>query len=116
MPQGLADEGGDERVQFERRRDRETKRKKSAKSKHTQDKDWVLKKKDVCTLRLMVQDPCSRASSSFIENEGKKACPAIPNTRHVRGNQYSDSVRFTRARISKSIYRVQLETMRYRSV
>ncbi|TFL07385.1 S-adenosyl-L-methionine-dependent methyltransferase [Pterulicium gracile] len=47
VPQGLADEGGDERVQFERRRDRETKRKKSAKSKHTQDKDWVLKKKDL---------------------------------------------------------------------
>jgi len=48
VPQGLeGEEQEDEKVKFERRREREGKRDKSAKRKGIKDKDWILKKKEL---------------------------------------------------------------------
>lgn len=48
VPQGLqGEEDEDEKVKFERRREREGKRDKSGQRKNVKDKDWILKKKEV---------------------------------------------------------------------
>jgi len=48
VPQGLeGEEQEDEKVKFERRREREGKRDKNAKRKGIKDKDWILKKKEL---------------------------------------------------------------------
>jgi len=48
VPQGLQGEEEDEnKVTFERRRDRERTRAKNGKRKSVKDKDWILKKKEL---------------------------------------------------------------------
>jgi 18S rRNA (guanine1575-N7)-methyltransferase len=48
IPKGLKDkEGGEERVMFERRRERERGRDKAGKRKNVKDRSWILKKKEV---------------------------------------------------------------------
>ena len=48
VPQGLqGDQEEDDRVAFERRRDRERTKAKNGKRKSVKDKDWILKKKEV---------------------------------------------------------------------
>lgn len=48
LPKGLETE--DERVPFERRREKENKRDRSGKRKNVKDRDWILKKKEVSLL------------------------------------------------------------------
>ena len=53
VPQGLQGEEPDEsKVQFERRRERERAKTKGGKRKNVKDKDWILKKKEVCLIDL----------------------------------------------------------------
>jgi 18S rRNA (guanine1575-N7)-methyltransferase len=48
VPQGLqGDEEEDDKVAFERRRDRERTKAKNVKRKNVKDKEWILKKKEV---------------------------------------------------------------------
>ena len=47
LPQGLQGEEEDSKVRFERRREREKIRSKG-KRKPVKDRDWILKKKEVC--------------------------------------------------------------------
>ena len=51
MPKGLEGEEDEEaagKAQFEKRRERLRSREKSGKRKNVKDKDWILKKKEVC--------------------------------------------------------------------
>lgn len=51
VPQGLqGDQEEDDKVTFERRRDRERTKAKNGKRKNVKDKDWILKKKEVIFL------------------------------------------------------------------
>lgn len=50
LPEGLEMEEEEERVPFERRREKERKRDRSGKRKILKDRDWILKKKEVCRL------------------------------------------------------------------
>lgn len=48
VPEGLqGGEEGDDKITFERRRDRERTRAKNGKRKNVKDRDWILKKKEV---------------------------------------------------------------------
>lgn len=48
LPEGL--ETADEQAPFERRREKEKRRDRSGKRKNAKDRDWILKKKEVCFL------------------------------------------------------------------
>jgi 18S rRNA (guanine1575-N7)-methyltransferase len=48
LPKGLTGEGEEEGVDYERRRAREKGRKEKGRRKGVKDKDWILRKKEVC--------------------------------------------------------------------
>ena len=50
VPQGLQGEEEEDRVAFEQRRVRERTRAKNGKVKNIKDRDWILKKKEVCLI------------------------------------------------------------------
>lgn len=55
VPQGLeGEEEDDSKVRFERRRERERAKAKSGKRKNVKDRDWILKKKEVCIISSSV--------------------------------------------------------------
>ncbi len=95
LPRGLEGdgeaEGEDERVTFEKRRQRESRREKGKKQTVAKGgKEWVLRKKEVRhSPALLVSSFIERLQSSCIGNEGKKTSLATPNTQVVKEGQSS---------------------------
>ena len=91
VPQGLqGEEEEDDKVTFERRRDRERTRAKNGKRKTVKDKDWILKKKDVRTpnfhiLLRILSLPCY----SSIANVVRRECLMTPNSQVADENLFS---------------------------
>lgn len=94
VPKGLeGEEGEEDTAKFERRRDRERGKEKSGKRKNVKDKDWILKKKEVCSFQLLQYyqfGVITDLSASCTENAGKKAYLGIPNSQVASEDRYSE--------------------------
>jgi len=95
VPQGIQGEAegveNGDKVKFERRRER-AKARSSVKKKNIKDRDWVLKKKEVCILCFYLFHGLTGGSiiSSCIDNEGKRMFLGTQNTPLGSGKFASD--------------------------
>lgn len=91
VPKGLDDEGDaaeeSTTARFERRRERERARSRGGKRKSIKDRDWILKKKEVCSVVPGFHTISYPLSST--ENAGKRAFPTIPSSLGGDEKQYS---------------------------
>jgi len=88
VPQGLQDEEEDDRVTFERRRDRERARAKNGKRKNLKDRDWILKKKEVYLnfAHILLYTHLSRHSSTA--NVVRRECLMTRNSQVAKESRF----------------------------
>ena len=106
VPQGLqGDEEEDDKVTFERRRDRERTRAKNVKRKNVKDKNWILKKKEVipnlCSYMILLRTHLSRHSSTA--NVARRECLMTRDSQVVNESQFS-KVPVHRSRVNHYIF------------
>lgn len=95
VPKGLDGEDAVEngKARFERRRERERGRDRTGKRKNIKDRDWLLKKKEVSYVPLLLLSSCFNDfffSISCTASEEKKGFQEILNLQDASGEQYSD--------------------------
>ena len=92
VPQGLQGEEEDEnKITFERRRDRERTRAKNGKRKSVKDRDWILKKKEVYLPNFVNMLLCTYSFSrySFTVDVARKECPMTRNSQVAKERRFS---------------------------
>ena len=96
VPKGLdvgdgVGEEDDSKAKFEKRRQREMKRAKSGKTKKVIGKEWILKKKEVCSTFSVSPANKYLCHRSCTGGAAKRTCLAIQNTQVGSGRQRSDT-------------------------
>lgn len=98
VPRGLdgdeqeAEGAASRRVRFEGKRERLGGKDKNGKRKNIKDKDWVLKKKEVCSVVFLNHELLLNLSCSCIADEGKRVSQTIPSSLVEEGGQSSEMV------------------------
>jgi hypothetical protein len=118
VPRGLdgeVDKGAEDRVKFEKRRQREGRREKGKKVK-VKERDWILKKKDVSRVGAawFCVGRFADARCSCIAGEGRRMSRTTRSTPGASGKLHSNSPVMHLVQVSSSFVRLLSGTTRLR--